>query len=93
MLRQPHRNRAGFTIIEVLLSVALLGILVGVSIPIYQTYFLSSTIDIAHQTLAQSLRRAQLKAIMGEGDRAWGVRPRSGCADRPRLDWHPRESN
>ena len=63
----------GFTLIEVLLSIAAIVIIAGISIPIYQSFQIRNGLDIAATTVAQSMRRAQMLAQASDGDISWGV--------------------
>lgn len=72
------KSGAGFTLLEVLLSVAIIGILAGAGIPIYQTLQNRNDMDIAVSSFAQSLRRAQLLSQAVANDTTWGVRIRPG---------------
>lgn len=68
------RSLKGFTIVEVLLSVVLLGMIAGLSIPFYRSYLDRNELDQTTMTLAQTMRRAQFMSIAQDGDSAWGVR-------------------
>ena len=72
-----HRNKkggvAGFTLIEMMLSIALIAIIAGISVPIYQSFQVRNDLDIATVTIAHSLRRAQLLAQASDGDTDWGI--------------------
>lgn len=70
--------RKGFTLIEVLLSITIIAMIVGLSIPIYQSLFFRNDLDIAAETAAHALRRAQLLAQSVEEDDAWGVAIETG---------------
>jgi prepilin-type N-terminal cleavage/methylation domain-containing protein len=63
----------GFTLPEVLLSVALLAIIGGMVIPSYHTFIVRNDLDIATITLAHNLRRAQALSQSADGDMTWGV--------------------
>lgn len=67
------RARRGFTLLETLLSIATLGIIAGISIPLYQSLQVRNDIDIAAVTIAQSMRRAQVLARTSSNDAHWGV--------------------
>lgn len=71
-------NKKGFTLIEVLLVVVLVGMLAGVGVPIYQALQSRNDLDIAAVAVAQNLRRAQVLAQAVDGDSTWGVRIQSG---------------
>lgn len=64
----------GFTLLEVLLSVALLGLIAALSAPMYLSFQNRNDLDIAVSTSAQSLRRAQMLAQASTDDDAWGVK-------------------
>lgn len=67
----------GFTLIEVLLSVATIGIIAGISIPIYQSFQVRNDLDIATVEIAQSARRAQVLSQAVDGDTSWGIKIQS----------------
>lgn len=70
--------RNGFSLIEVLLSIALIGILAGLSLPVYTGYVTRNDTQIAAVTLAQAYRHAQSLARSGKHDTAWGVHGENG---------------
>ena len=63
----------GFTLIEVLLTVALLGVISGIGTPVYQSFQNRNDLNIAAQTVVQSARRAQLLSQSQSGDSSWGI--------------------
>lgn len=67
-----------FTLIEVLLSVAAIAAIAGISVPIYQSFQVRNDLDIAATTLAESCRRAAVLAQASDGDASWGVRVQTG---------------
>ena len=71
-------NSAGFTLLELLLSVALISALAGLSLPVYRTLLSKNDLDIAAVTTAQSLRRAQALSQSVDGDTTWGVKAQNG---------------
>lgn len=68
----------GFTLIEILLSLALISIIFATGIPIFQSFQNRNELDIAAVTLAQGLRRAQILSQASQGDTSWGVYVKSG---------------
>jgi type IV pilus assembly protein PilE len=71
---------AGFTLLEVLLSVAIIGMLVGVSIPVYESFVRRNDLGLTAQSLAALLRRAETYARAANYDDAWGVEMQAGTA-------------
>ncbi len=68
----------GFTMIEVMLSLAIIAIIMGISTPIYQSFQVRNDLNITANTITQSLRRAQILSQAVDGDSTWGVDIRSG---------------
>lgn len=64
--------------LEVALSLSILGIMFGMSMPLYGTFSIRNDMDIAKMTLVQSLRRAQTLSYITDGDSEWGVRVATG---------------
>ena len=58
---------------EVLLSVALIAALAAITIPIYQSFQVKNDLELAVETVSQTLRRAQILAESVASDTAWGV--------------------
>ena len=72
------QKTAGFTLLEALLTFALVAVLAGISIPVYQSFQQRNDLDIATNTCVQSLRRAQTLAQAVANDQSWGVYLASG---------------
>lgn len=68
----------GFTILEVFLSVAVIGILAGFSLPVARAMLAKNDLDVAAVTVAQTLRRAQILSQAVDGDTSWGLKVQSG---------------
>lgn len=66
-------NDRGFSLIEVLMSVAIMSVLAGLSLPIYQSFQNRNDLDITAEATANALRRAQAYARSVKGDSQWGV--------------------
>lgn len=71
-------TQQGFTLLEVLLSVASIAIIAGISVPIYQSFQVRNDLDIATVEIAQSARRAQTLSQAVDGDTSWGIKIQSG---------------
>ncbi|MGD8373438.1 MAG: prepilin-type N-terminal cleavage/methylation domain-containing protein [Candidatus Woesebacteria bacterium] len=68
----------GFSLLEVLLSVAILVMLAGLSLPVFASFNNRNDLDIAAQSLVDSLRRAQVYARGVKADDQWGVNVQQG---------------
>jgi prepilin-type N-terminal cleavage/methylation domain-containing protein len=64
--------RRGFTLIEILLVVGVLGIVSSFSVPAYRTYQARSDLNLATEQTIQGLARAKLLSQNAEGDSGWG---------------------
>ncbi len=73
-----YNLQVGFTLLELLLSVAIIGIFAGLSLPVYRTLLSKNDLDIATVTTAQTLRRAQIQSLAVDGDTTWGMKVQSG---------------
>ena len=70
----------GFTLIEVLLSVAVIGLIAGMSLPILGSFNNRNDLDITTQSIVGQLRRIQTYARGVNGDSQWGMRLQSSDA-------------
>ena len=68
----------GFTLIEIMLALAITTILFAFTVPIYLIFQNRNDLDIAANTMAQDYRRAQLLSQAVDGDASWGVKVQSG---------------
>jgi len=68
----------GFTLLEILLSVAIMGALAGLSIPVYQSFQVTNDLDIAANTVAQACRKATIMSQGMANDTSWGVKIQAG---------------
>lgn len=69
---------AGFTLLEMVLVIAIIGILSGITLPSYNKFQNSNNLELATMELVQALRRAQLLSLASSRDSNWGVRLSSG---------------
>jgi prepilin-type N-terminal cleavage/methylation domain-containing protein len=67
-----HKQK-GFTLLEMLLSIAIMAILLGMGAPLFQSFNSRNNLDVATVETVQTLRRAQMLAQASDGDTSWGV--------------------
>jgi prepilin-type N-terminal cleavage/methylation domain-containing protein len=67
-------RRSGFTLIEVLLSVALIGLITGTGAVVYQQLQSRNDLNVAAVTVVAQYRRAQVLSRASDADTTWGVR-------------------
>ena len=70
--------RRGFTLVEMLLSVAMLTLILGITMPTYRTFMVRNDLDVAVNEIVQNLYRAQTLSQIGSGDTTWGVHVTTG---------------
>lgn len=66
-------REGGFTLIELLLCVVIIGMLAGMSLPVYESFARRNDLDLAAQNLALAMRRAETYARGVNYDSAWSV--------------------
>jgi hypothetical protein len=64
--------------LDIVLSVAMLGLIFGMTIPMYKNFSIRNDLDIATNGTVQALRRAQTLSQVADGDTSWGVHVSSG---------------
>ncbi len=66
--------KRGFTLLEVLLSIACIALLAGISAPIYSSFYKKNEVLLTRESVIESLYRASSYARNMEGQgRSWGV--------------------
>jgi len=74
MIKKIHNSTSlGFTLIEILLSVALITLIMGFSVPFYSSLQSKNSLSVSASALTQSLREAKLRSQAVDGDSPWGV--------------------
>jgi prepilin-type N-terminal cleavage/methylation domain-containing protein len=71
-------DAVGFTLVEVLLTIALMSIIAFMTIPVMQSFQVKNDFHIARNSIVQSLRRASLLASASQDDSTWGVFVQTG---------------
>ena len=66
-------TKKGFTLIEVMLTMSLLGILALLSSPFYGRFIFSQEVPVVYDELEGSFAKAQLYSMTGNNDAMWGV--------------------
>lgn len=70
--------RGGFTLVEIILVVAIIAITAAATAPVYQSFQSRNDLEVAVNAIPPALRRAQVLAQAPDGDTSWGVRIQSG---------------
>ncbi|MFC1608712.1 Tfp pilus assembly protein FimT/FimU [Patescibacteria group bacterium] len=72
------KNKRGFSIIEVVISLSIISILTGISVYAYGDLKRRSNIDTTAKAVAQQLRYAQVLSQGDKKDKSWGVKLSTG---------------
>lgn len=65
--------RPAFTVLELIVVLSVFAIVVAVTLPFLGRFQQRQTLHSVTQDVMQTLRRAQHKSMIGEGDAPWGV--------------------
>jgi len=71
-------ERRAFTAVETLLTLGIIAVTAGISIPMYHNYQVRNDLDLATEQTIQALRAAQLLSQSGKNDAQWGVQAEQG---------------
>lgn len=77
-LSHRHMKRRAFSLIEMLLVIAVIGAAMALVLPLYRQYQIRSDLDLATQQATQGLARARLLSQSGQGAAQWGFHVPSG---------------
>jgi prepilin-type N-terminal cleavage/methylation domain-containing protein len=72
-------DQRGFSLVEMLLSVSIITLLGGLSLPLYAGFVNRNDLDLTAQNLASAMRRAQSFARAAKNDSGWGVEVTTGA--------------
>jgi prepilin-type N-terminal cleavage/methylation domain-containing protein len=78
MTYRQNKRSGGFTLVEMILSVALVGIAVGIGASLLQTFQANADLDASQSTYVGMIRRAQTLAMTQSYDSPWGVHAENG---------------
>lgn len=71
-------KKKGFTLIEIFLSITIIGIILGMTAPVYSQFLKRNDLSIAGEATLGGLRRASSLAVAGIEDDDWGVNVDNG---------------
>ncbi len=77
---KSSRAELGFTLIELMLSITIITLLAGLSLPVYASFTNRNDLDLATQNVAFALRRAETYSRGSKSDSQWGVEFQSNKA-------------
>jgi type II secretory pathway pseudopilin PulG len=77
-MRSHTHETKGFSILEALLSVAIIVIIAAIMVPIYYSTQSRNDLEVAANAVVQSLRRAQALSEASQNDGTWGVSVATG---------------
>ncbi len=69
-----YYSQSGFTLLEILLVVAIIAVISGFSVPIYETLKNKNDLNLGVIISVNALRRASEIAAASDGDTSWGVK-------------------
>ncbi len=72
------KNKKAFTLVEILLSLALLVTLISFSVPFYQSFQFRNSLEATVDETARAIRNAQIFAQENKNDSEWGIRLDNG---------------
>ena len=77
----PRKLLTGFTLLEVLIVVAIIGTLGAAGVAYYRNYAQNVEVSTASSLVASALKNARSRAMTGQDERKWGVRFVNGTQD------------
>jgi len=77
--------RRGFSTVELLITVAIIAIVAGVTVPLYRHYQIRNDLELAVEQAIQALGRAQLLSQIAQEGSEWGFQVPTGTLFRGRT--------
>jgi type II secretory pathway pseudopilin PulG len=68
-----YKKLPGYTIVEILLTVALIALIAGFSVPLFQSFLFRNQVETATALVTRAIRSAQANSQGVRGDSSWGV--------------------
>jgi prepilin-type N-terminal cleavage/methylation domain-containing protein len=72
------KEAKGFSLLEMVMVIAVLGVISSATIPMYRKYQVNSDLNNAQALITQGISRARELAQSGKNDSAWGFSPQNG---------------
>ncbi len=72
-MKNKFLTKKGFTLLELLISIAIITIIAAISAPVYFSFYSRNDVDVVAMKASQNIRRAQILAQAEEGAGPWGV--------------------
>ncbi|MBU2213516.1 type II secretion system GspH family protein, partial [Patescibacteria group bacterium] len=66
-------SHKSFTAIETLITIGIIGVTAGISVPMFRNFQIRNDLDLATEQTIQALRSAQIRSQAGQNDEEWGV--------------------
>ncbi len=73
MSQPPAKSQHGFTLIEMMLTVGIMTLLIGLSLPVYESFVRRNDLEVTAEQLAGTLRRAEAYARAANYSNPWSV--------------------
>ena len=67
------KQKSGFTLLEILLTIAILAIISSIGISFYYNFFKKTQLDAPSNNIISDLKRARANAMSGVDNRKWAI--------------------
>ncbi len=65
-------KHSGFSLVEMLMVIGIIGVVGGITVPLYRDYQVRNDLNVATEQVTQGLARARLLSQSAQGDAGWG---------------------